>query len=362
VNTVAVRVLQELGVDRSYAFLENDLHLTGLVSSKTLPNGSVVTDRCEAALALGQLSYGLTVRQITQAYTVLATDGVLTAGRSYYRVLDGQGRVLLEKPYLGEAVLSEGTAALMTTMLRDVVTVGSGKAVTLDEKLGVDCAGKTGTTGSNCDRWFVGYTPYLLAGVWYGHEYPAALTGLKDNPCITVWDDVMTALHRAYADDPAEARRFSSGEKLVEVACCADSGKLPTAACLADPRGNRTVTGYFLPGSEPTDSCDRHVLVRYDREGGGVVIGDCPGYDCIRVGLIRVTRRFPVWVAVADAQYVWQPLAADALPDLNAGHAFFESALGPGEYCGSSGVERPYNRCCSKHFSVAAWLERRRGR
>jgi predicted dehydrogenase len=90
----------------------------------------------------------------------------------------------------------------------------------------------------------------------------------------------------------------------------------------------------------------------WDKEGGGVVIGDCPGYDCIRVGLIRVTRRFPVWVAVADAQYVWQPLAADALPDLNAGHAFFESALGPGEYCGSSGVDGSFGGATDKALRV----------
>ena len=62
----------------------------------------------------------------------------------------------------------------MTKMLRGVVDYGTAARVTLKNK--VDVAGKTGTTSSDNDRWFVGYTPYYIAGCWFGYEMPKSLS------------------------------------------------------------------------------------------------------------------------------------------------------------------------------------------
>ena len=166
VNTIAVKVLEDLGLDASFSYLKDRLQMTSLIEEKTLSNGKLVTDKDYASLALGQFNYGVTVREITAAYSALANQGIYNPTRTYYQVTDQAGNVLLENPYQGEAVMSEANAAIMTQMLANVTKSGTGKAITLKEQ--VACAGKTGTTQSNYDRWFIGYTPYLLGGIWCG--------------------------------------------------------------------------------------------------------------------------------------------------------------------------------------------------
>jgi penicillin-binding protein 1A len=225
----------------------------------------------------------------------------------------------------------------------------------------VDCAGKTGTTQSNYDRWYVGYTPYLIGGVWLGYEYPRALSG--SNQCIEIWDDVMQILHRSILEDEREqgieAKEFQVADGVIEAEYCMDSGKLVTPACLRDPRGDRTERGYFTKGTEPQDYCTCHVPVAYDTvEGGVAFLGECPSEDVAYIGLICVERSFPVQVYVTDAQYVWRELPADVLPETAPSLPFFHNLLCPNEFCGISRVESQYNRFCRTHFNYFEWKER----
>ena len=223
VNTVAVRVLEQLGVDASFDFLYNRLGMHSLISSEVHADGTVLTDRGIAALALGQQNYGVTVREVTGGYTALAGGGVYNAPRSYYKVTDSRGNVLLiNEQSEGTQVLSEQTAALMTIMLQNVVTSGTAAAITLDRHL--DVAGKTGTTQDNCDKWFVGYTPYLIGGVWCGYEYPESLSGVN-NPCVEVWDKVMTVLHQKYLAASDAVTEFTMPSGISSRRVCGDSGK-----------------------------------------------------------------------------------------------------------------------------------------
>lgn len=355
INTVVVKALYDLGLDSSFDVLKNKLHMESLIELEQLDDGSVITDKDYAALALGQFNYGVTVREITAAYSPLANSGIYNEPRSYLSVADSNGNEILNKDYKGEIVFSEDTAALMTMMLQNVIKKGTATAITLDES--VDCAGKTGTTQNNYDRWFIGYTPDYICGTWYGYEYPKAIT-VSSNPCIKFWDEVMSELY-AECKNGGDNLKFSNTHGIVEAEYCMDSGKLMSEACKKDPRGDRSEIGYFKKGTEPTTLCNCHVSVAYDFVHGGVASEDCSSENVEYVGLINVTRVFPIQIYVTDAQYVWRDISKDTLPSTSVELPFFANLLGEGEYSGISKVSEQYNRYCRADFNYHNWQKRR---
>ena len=333
-NTVAVRVLQELGLDESYRIAKEQFHLTGMVTDVG------ANDRDLAALALGQLNYGVTLRELTTAYTVFADGGVYHPYRSYYRVLDGEGRVLLSRADASEVVLSEGNAAIMTKLLQGVVEYGTSSSITLKNR--VECAGKTGTTNADGDRWFVGYTPELICGVWCGYEYPEPLEGR--NLCTNIWNRVMSDI----VEEKGCKARFDVPQNVIRASYCKDSGMLLSDACGYDARGNRSEIGWFLKENMPTSFCDRHVLCEYDGEHGGISHGNCPDENLKKVALIKAERRFPVQIYVSDAQYVWHGDPLDMEPNETDTRPYFAKQVTG--YYGLSPVSRPFNRSCTAHL------------
>lgn len=357
VNTVTVRVLEDLTLESSFDFLKNRLHINSLVDNKVLADGRVITDKDYAALALGQFNYGVSLREITTAYSVFPNMGIYSYSRSYYTVTDRNGNILLENRYRGEAVIGRENAAIMTKMLENVVADGTASGLGLKNRL--PCAGKTGTTQSNYDRWFIGYTPQLLGGVWYGYEYPKSLGGSSSGVCIDIWNDVVSRIYESLGIDTSLS--FDSTEGLIEVEYCCDSGGLATDACRADPRGNRIEKGYFVKGIEPTWKCNRHVLVAYDTVEGGVADAECDSYATEYVGLIALERVFPMQIYVSDAQYVWRDIGRAIMPETSPSLPFFNNLLREGEYSGISYGDRQYNRYCRAHFDYWKWKERQVG-
>lgn len=332
-NTVSVRVLEQVGLRESFQTAKERFHLESLVDTFGASDCDV------AALALGQLNYGVTLRELTAAYTVFADGGSYHPWRSYYRVTDADGKLLLCAPDAAEQVLSDGNAAVMTKLLQGVVREGTSSSITLDRL--VECAGKTGTTQNDHDRWFVGYTPDLICGVWCGYEYPASIKG--SNLCTNIWNDVM---HQIWGKMGGR-RTFEIPPDVVQMSYCRDSGMLTDDACLFDPRGARTQTGWFVKGTEPKHSCTCHVLCVADGEKGGISHGFCPREWQRNVGLIRVERHFPMQVLVTDAQYVWRGDPARLPPREDPTGAYFEQELS--DFCGRSHTKTPFNRSCSEH-------------
>ena len=254
-NPVAVRILSEVGVEESFSFAQNRLGLGGLIHSSA---GSA-NDCTVSSLALGQQSRGLTCRELTAAYTAFY-DGIYRPPVSYHRVLDREGRVLLENTPATEAnrALTAENAALMTRLLMTVTRYGTAKRyLTITEALAVETAGKTGTTQNNCDRRFVGYTPRLLAGVWMGYDYPAELKGIQGNPCVTIWNELMTLCEEAYAGAPPKLS-FDCPDSLVELDFCPLSGGALNEYCLDPVHGCAAEGGWFVRGTEPEGLCDLH--------------------------------------------------------------------------------------------------------
>ncbi len=346
-NTVAVKVLGELGTDESFDFLYNKLNMKSLID-KTDKAGN--SDRQASALALGQMCYGVTLREVTAAYSIFPSGGYYNGYRSYYKVTDSDGNVLLSKDSPHTRAIGSDTACIMTEMLKNVVSNGTAHNITIDSY--VDCAAKTGTTQNDCDKWMIGYTPYYICGVWYGYEYPRTLTGLRSNPCVGIWDDLMDEAHSKYKTDE-NIRRFEIDSNVVKAEYCVDSGKLMTSACLEDPRGDRSQVGYFKKNTVPVKCCDRHISVAYDTVHGGVATYECDPRNIDYVGLLYVERSFPTQIYITDAQYTWRP----TLPQnysAEGGYAFFSNELKSGEYAGISSVDVQYNRGCDCHGAYEA--------
>ena len=358
VNTVSLKTLSELTVERSFAFAHDKLHIHSLIDSVTRSNGTTITDKGLAALGLGQLNYGLTVEEITAAYCIFQNNGVYNTPNLYLYVTDSGDNMVLNNEDDPEIVISDESATIMTIMLQNVVKTGTASGLTL--KNSVDVAGKTGTTNADFDRYFVGYTPYYVGGVWTGYDMNQTLSAFGPNPSQQTWDTVMTMLHKKYIDAAANGgeplKKFERSAGVIEVTYCRDSGLLCSDACALDPRGSRAEVGYFTRESAPTEYCSTHVIVQKDSSTGLIASPDCSAGDLVNVALIKVTSRdFPTEIYVEDAQYVYRELPANVMPCKWGGLPFFYNSLGEGHFCGSSYATTAYNAYCYIHCDYRRW-------
>ena len=254
-NPPAVELLEQVGTGESLAFLRDQLGMTSLIS----PAAGAVHDGTVSSLALGQQSVGVTSRELTAAYTALY-GGLYREAVSYHRVLDREGNLLLENPPVAHRVLSEETAAILTHLLMGVNSHEAGgtaaRYLQRTPTLGMETAGKTGTTQGGCDRRYIGMTPRLLTGVWMGYDYPSRQDGIKGNPCVGIWDDLTVICEALYGAPQKVA--FDLPASLVEVEFCPLSGCAMGPWCGEAYTGRPTARGWFARGTEPTEVCPLH--------------------------------------------------------------------------------------------------------
>ena len=223
-------------------------------------------------------------------------DGLYTKPTTYLRVLDADGNVLIDHTAGESVAISQNTAYYMRAMLENVVKNGTGTAAALN---GIAVAGKTGTTSNDYDRWFVGFTPYYVGGVWFGFDQQKEITGLSGNPSVATWKKVMEILH---ADKASAA--FETPAELQTYSYCLDSGGIPTAACKSDPRGSRVAYGKFLPKDAPKSLCTLHTTVRICGESGKLARAYCPEETIQTASRLNLYRYFAVPnIEVADERY-----------------------------------------------------------
>ena len=209
---------------------------------------------------------------MTAAYATIANKGVYQEPVFYTKIEDSEGNVIIDKMADRETrqVISEGNAWLLTSAMQDVVNKGTGGAVRFS---GMNIAGKTGTTSEDRDVWFVGYTPYYTAGVWAGYDIPKTKlkgTGEK-NYHKKLWKSVMSRIHEGL-----ENQEFEKPDDIISVAVCSESGKLPVEGlCDCDQRGSMVKTEYFVKGTEPTESCDIHIMAKVCPVTGQLATESC---------------------------------------------------------------------------------------
>lgn len=217
-NTVAARTLDMISVDYSYEFLTENFHLSTIDGIRDVDYGP---------LALGSLTNGATVLDLTAGYVTFGNGGNYYEPYSYYKVTDSQDNVIIEKKpdETKQEALSESTAWLMNKLLQTVMTQGTGTSYKLS---GIECFGKTGTTNDDKDRWFVGGTPNFVAAVWYGYDTPKEVHySLSSNPAGTIWKTVFSEVYEkleARGDDLSS--KFPEFDGIVQRSYCSSCGKL----------------------------------------------------------------------------------------------------------------------------------------
>lgn len=344
-NTIAIKVLQKMTPEYSYNFSQNKLHLNSLVAS----------DKDLAPLALGGLTNGLTVMEVTAAYSIFPNGGMYSSPRLYTRVLRNDDTVLLERNSNPEYAVSSDTAQVMTKILQNVVSNGTAAGITLDKKINV--AGKTGTTNNDKDRYFVGFTPYYTAACWFGYDTPKYLGKFRSNPAMIVWEKVMTRVHEKYinaASSGGEPLKKFDYSRLTQVAVCSDSGLLPSDACGHDLRGSRVSYGWFAKSQIPTKTCGTHMLVDWDSTTARVATPYCPASAVMKVALIKVEdRNFVQNIPITDARYTCRAEAGNPANVINPSDPYYLTAMPAGTYAGySPGVDAPQNSYCNIHNAV----------
>ncbi len=180
-NTVAAQVLDKLGLDASTNFLKNKLGITSLVPD----------DYNYASLALGELTNGISVREMAQAYCTFDNSGIFTEARTYSRVTDAAGNIVLDNQPKTHVAMKSSTATNITSLLFSAANYGTGSESIFS---GQAIAGKTGTSSYNWNRWFAGYTPYYVGVVWTGFDQPEQMY-VYGNPAAQVWRRVMQQVH-----------------------------------------------------------------------------------------------------------------------------------------------------------------------
>jgi len=241
-NTCAVRVCNALGVRDSYDFMTQNLNFTTLTSNDSEQLGN---------MALGGYSVGVTTEEMCAAYCTFPNEGIYNSPRTFIRIEDVNGNVILENETRSQTAMKSSTAAIINNFLQGVISGegGTGGAAYFS---GMHIAGKTGTTNDLKDKYFVGYSPYYCAAVWCGYESNSTISAGGINPAAVLWQKVMSRIH-----EDLEDKNFFTGD-LVQVTVCQDSGLLATTACESDPRGSRVVTEYCAPDNVPTEMCNMH--------------------------------------------------------------------------------------------------------
>ena len=198
------------------------------------------------SLALG--SSEVTLLELADAYAVIADRGIRNDPLYILKVEDRQGNVLEKNTPRPTEVLSEETAAVMTSMLQSVVDHGTGYPARARGFL-LPAAGKTGTMDEYMDAWFVGFVPSLVAGAWVGydekHPIGPGMTGAR--AALPIWTDFMIEATRGR---PVED--FPPPAGMVARQICTESGMLATDHCPS------VTTETFPQGSEPTEYCTIH--------------------------------------------------------------------------------------------------------
>ncbi|MFI3249734.1 MAG: transglycosylase domain-containing protein [Eubacteriales bacterium] len=311
-NTVAVRIVADLLTpETSYQYAENVFHLD--LEDGVMVGDMMMSDIAVAPLALGGLTTGVTTREMAQAFSTFPNQGVYTHSRTYTIVKDKDGNVILDNRQLQEVAIQETTASYINTLLKGVVSSGTGTSARFN---GMTIAGKTGTTSNKYDVWFVGYTPYYTAAVWVGYEYNEQVTAVYGTPGI-MWKSVMEPLHVEL-----ENIDFSTPSGQSSYSYCLDSGLRANEYCSIDVRGTRVATGQAFSGHAPSETCTVHTeaatvricvdSVVTNEEGetvGYCLAGDlCPELSVKTVAYLDYDREQMGSAKAADDAYLFSRL------------------------------------------------------
>jgi penicillin-binding protein 1A len=228
-NVVTVKILQDIGVDYTIDYARR----LGITSDLTRT----------LSLALG--ASGVSLFELTRAYSVFANRGFLVEPVFVLRILDRDGKVLEEAVSERKKVIEKDTAFIMTSLMESVVQHGTGQRI---KALGRPAAGKTGTTNDMYDAWYIGYTPEYVTGVWVGFDSEAPL-GKTETGAVAASPIWLEFMKQVLANEFVKA--FQAPEGVVFARIDAETGLLPVA------ESRKTIFECFKEGTVPSDFSKR---------------------------------------------------------------------------------------------------------
>ena len=210
-NRAAAHLLKDVGIRRTMDLVQRFGISSAMPAVPSL------------ALGTGEVS----LFELTSAYTVFANRGVWRQPTLIRKVLNREGREIYRAPATERPVIAEATAFVMSSMMADVVNRGTASAARA-HGFKLAAAGKTGTSQSYADAWFVGYTPNLVTGVWFGYDTPRTIMkrGYASVVAVPAWAKFMTVAHSGVKNEWFEMPRSLANVKL-----CRLSGQAATQRC-----------------------------------------------------------------------------------------------------------------------------------
>lgn len=223
-NTVAVRLAQEISIKNLYSFLQETYHISTLESA----------DLALSPLALGGMTHGVKVLEMAAAYQVFGNGGIYNSPYCYYEVRNSEGKIILGKNSQPEVALSADSAWVMNKLLQTVTAPGgggTGQKFGLSS-LGIETFAKSGSTNDYCDVWFCGGSPYYVAAVWTGFDKSKPLNMSSGNISGILWRAVMKSVH-----SDLSSAQFTPSESVVQLSYCRISGLIAGENCTSTAKG-----------------------------------------------------------------------------------------------------------------------------
>jgi penicillin-binding protein 1A len=245
INVVSIRISQQLGIEHVMKYLAKLLKLSPTEAKERIPRNF--------SIALGSME--VSPFELTTAYGIIANGGKDVIPFAVRYIKDRQGKTLenreeeVQKQLAGEEkdgtiqIIKPETAQVLISMMESVITAGTGGSASP----GRPAAGKTGTTNSWKDAWFVGYTPQVTTGVWVGYDKMGLSLGIGQSGgavAAPIWGDYMRA---GLKDEPV--LDFPQYASLLSHEVCERSGLLPSSDC------RETIEEVFVPGTVPEKTC-----------------------------------------------------------------------------------------------------------
>lgn len=234
-NAPAAQMVKLLTPFKSYEFLTKKLQINSLDSNDAVSL---------SALATGGTHFGVTPREMTAAFQIFGNGGKYNKPYTYFYVADRNDKVILDnRDNIPTQAVASSTATIMNRLLRNVIVgpEGTGRSANISDW---NIIGKTGTTTDDHDSWFIGLSPYAVAGIWTGYDNPKRIH--ETAAAIRIWKHIMTK----YLEKKPHVD-FTYDKDVVSAQYCKVSGKLASSSCTS------TATGYYAPNNMP-GNCTSH--------------------------------------------------------------------------------------------------------
>lgn len=256
INVISVRISETLGIDYIMKYLARLLRMDDVEAKRRIPRNFSV--------ALGSID--VSPLELARSYAIIANGGKDVIPFSIRYLKDRNGKILENREKEVEDTLKKNardgtiqvikpeTAQIMISMLRAVVSAGTGRSASIGRPAG----GKTGTTNNWKDAWFVGFTPQLTTCIWVGYDKLGLSLGIGQSGGAVVaptWSEYMRAALRN-----EQILEFPTYAKLEKQEVCNLSGLLPSSNC------REVVEEFFIPGSVPEKECELCRDIIYDIE------------------------------------------------------------------------------------------------